>query len=92
MKKLLLARSFVILCSLVSAQDPTVKDLKTESEKSIKKEADTASNYSRKGGIFSLNLTQGSLSNWAAGGDDYSLSLNSYLNLYSFYKKGKNSS
>src|SRR5206468_3923139 len=27
--------------------------------------------------------------NWAAGGDNFSLSLNSYLNLYAFYKKGK---
>ena len=91
MKTVFLTGSFIIVSSFLLAQDPTVKDLKTESEKTIKKKADTASNYSRKGGIFSLNLTQGSLSNWAAGGDDYSLSLNSYLNLFSFYKKGKNS-
>ncbi|HYM94900.1 MAG TPA: DUF3078 domain-containing protein, partial [Chitinophagaceae bacterium] len=34
---------------------------------------------------------QGSLSNWAAGGDDFSLMINSLLNLYGFYRKGKNS-
>jgi len=45
----------------------------------------------RTGGIYSLNLSQGSLSNWAAGGEDFSLALSSLLNLYSFYKKEKNS-
>ena len=45
----------------------------------------------RTGGIYSLNLSQGSLSNWAAGGEDFSLALSSLLNLYGFYKNGKNS-
>jgi hypothetical protein len=34
---------------------------------------------------------QGSLSNWAAGGDDFSLTISSLLNLYGFYRDGKNS-
>jgi len=29
------------------------------------------------------------LSNWAAGGDDFSLALTSYINYYLFYKKGR---
>ncbi len=45
----------------------------------------------RKGGIYNLNLSQGSLSNWAAGGDNFSLSLNSYLGLHAFYKKDHHS-
>ena len=45
----------------------------------------------KKGGLYSLNLSQGSLSNWAAGGDDFTLSVNSLLSLYAFYKKGKHS-
>lgn len=36
-------------------------------------------------------MAQGSLSNWAAGGDDFSITVTSYFNLYSFYKDGKNS-
>ena len=45
----------------------------------------------KKGGIYGLNISQGSLSNWAAGGDDFSLSVNSLLSLYAFYKKDKHS-
>lgn len=89
MKKLLLLGAFAIACLFSFAQDQTVKDLKKESEKTIKKEADTVKQYWRKGGIYSLNLAQGSLSNWAAGGDDFSLSLTSYLNLFSFAKNGR---
>lgn len=74
------------------AQDQTVKGLKTDSERSIKKDpADTAQKVWKKGGQYGLNIAQGSLSNWAAGGDDFSLSINSVLNLFAFYKKGKHS-
>jgi len=92
MKSLLLAALLSFTCFIAPAQDQTVKSLKDESNKTIKKDdADTSKQTWRKGGIYSLNLAQGSLSNWAAGGDDFSLSLTSYLNLYSFYKKGKKS-
>ncbi|RYZ54510.1 MAG: DUF3078 domain-containing protein [Chitinophagaceae bacterium] len=74
----------------LSAQDQTVKKLREEASKQIKKEGPDTIAW-RRGGIYNLNLAQGSLSNWAAGGDDFSLTLTSYLNLYSFYKKGKHS-
>jgi hypothetical protein len=91
MKKLILLAS--ILASLfVKAQDQTVSQLKNESDKNIKKDPkDTANQVWKKGGLFSLNLSQGSLSNWAAGGDEFSLSLNAILSAYAFYKKGKHS-
>jgi hypothetical protein len=41
--------------------------------------------------LFNLTINQGSLSNWSAGGDKFSFSLNSFLNLYAFYKKEKHS-
>jgi hypothetical protein len=92
MKKLLLLGAFTCLSAAAFAQDETVKKLKDESGKTIKKdEKDTTQGPWRRGGIYSLNLAQGSLSNWAAGGDDFSLSLTSYLNLFSFYKNGKHS-
>jgi hypothetical protein len=76
----------------VCAQDPTIKDLKKETERSIKKnEKDTIPERWKSGGAFTFNLNQGALSNWAAGGDKFTLSLNSYLNLYAFHKQGKNS-
>jgi hypothetical protein len=75
-----------------SAQDETVKKLRADSEKNIKKDpADTSNKTWRTGGLYSLNVSQASLSNWAAGGDDFSLAVNSLLNIYAFYKKDKHS-
>ena len=84
---------FLILLSIgTSAQDKSVKRLQSESGRSIKKDpADTIPKIWRKGGLYNLNLAQGSLSNWAAGGDNFSLSLTSYLGLYAFYKKDRHS-
>lgn len=74
------------------AQDGTVKALQSESNKSIKKDAaDTSQKKWKKGGLYNLNIAQASLSNWAAGGDDFSLAVNSLLSLYGFYKNGKHS-
>jgi hypothetical protein len=73
------------------AQDATVKSLKAESSKEIKKDADTSTRYWKKGGLYSINFSQGSLKNWAAGGDEFSLSVNSLLSLYAFLKKDKHS-
>ena len=85
---LLLAGLFAVLPSL--AQDPTVQKLRTESEKTVKKDPkDTIDKIWKAGGLYNLNVSQSSLSNWAAGGDEFSISINSVLNLYAFYKKGK---
>ena len=92
MKKVLLL--FIIVNNSISsnAQDATVVGLKKDTELSIKKdEKDTITQVWKKGGNFNLNVNQGSLSNWSAGGDKFSFSLNAYLNLYAFYKKNKHS-
>jgi Protein of unknown function (DUF3078) len=90
MKQAILA--FCLITSIMAAaQDPTVKSLQADANKTIKKEEDTTKKAWRTGGFFSLNLTQGSLSNWAAGGDKFSLSLNSILSAHAFYKKNKSS-
>ena len=74
------------------AQDPTVNDLKNEASKSIYKDPkDTVNKTWKMGGLFNLNVNQGSLSNWSAGGDKFSFSLNAYLNVFAFYIKNKNS-
>lgn len=91
MKKTILLLA-LFYATTVAAQDETVKDLKKASEKTVKKDpADTTAQKWKKGGLFGLNLSQGSLSNWAAGGDDFSLSLNLVLSLFAFYKEGKHS-
>ena len=90
MKRLLLALS-LLTPFFLAAQDETVKKLQEDAGKTIKKEEDTLQKIWRTGGIYSLNISQGSLSNWAAGGDEFSLSLNSMLTAFAFYKKGKSS-
>lgn len=71
------------------AQDQTVKDLQLDANKEIKKDELDSSKLWNTGGTFNFNLGQGSQSNWAAGGDDFSFSLATYLGLHAFYKKGK---
>ena len=82
----------ILLQFAAFAQDPSVTDLKKEASKTIKKNADdTLAKTWKKGGQFSVNINQGSLSNWAAGGDKFSFSLNAFTNLFIFYKKDRHS-
>jgi hypothetical protein len=91
MKKLLLG-ALLFMATSVVAQDKDVKRMQNESSRTIKKEnLDTIAQTWRRGGQFSVTLAQGSLRNWAAGGDEFSLSINSMLSLFSFYEKGRNS-
>ena len=88
--------SAVVLLSVLSisaaGQDQTVKELQAQAGKTIKKdEADTSKKNWKKGGLYSLNVSQASLKNWAAGGDNFSLAVNSLLSLYAFYQKDKRS-
>lgn len=83
---------FFALITVLHAQDPSVSDLKKEAAKSIVKDPkDTATKTWKLGGLFNLNINQGTLNNWSAGGDKFSFSLNSYLNVFAFYKKNKSS-
>lgn len=82
----------VFVSHIGKAQDKTIRQLKEASEKTIKKNADdTLKQVWKTGGVYSINLSQGSLNNWAAGGDEFSLSLNSLLSVFAFYKKDKHS-
>ena len=72
------------------SQDASIRKLQVESLRTIKKDIpDTANKNWKTGGIYNISAGQGSLSNWAAGGDDFSFSLATSLNLYAFYKKDK---
>jgi hypothetical protein len=82
----------VLLAMQVNAQDETVKKLRADAAAGIKKDpADTLNKIWRTGGTLGLNVSQGSLSNWAAGGDDFSLSINALAGFYAFYKKDRHS-
>ncbi len=91
MKKIIL--SLVVITTITAtAQDQSVKALQSESGKTIKKDAaDTSTKKWKHGGFYGINVSQGSLNNWAAGGDNFSLSVNSLLSLFAFHKNGKHS-
>lgn len=74
-----------------AAQDIPIKILPSEIFKGKKRTEfdDTAHWRWRRGGIFNLNVAQGSLRNWAAGGDQFSLAISSYTNYYVLYRKGR---
>ena len=71
-----------------NAQDASVVNLQQTATKKIKSSVDSGKTW-KNGGIFNFSLGQGSQSNWAAGGDDFSFSVNTYLGLFSYFKKGK---
>lgn len=81
-----------VLCMITLgslAQDKTLTELKkrTEAVKELPKR-DSGKVWTT-GGTFTMNIGQGSQKNWAAGGDDFSFSLNSYFGLWARYKKNK---
>lgn len=81
MKKLILLLFTIIFIGSVQAQV-------TEAEGDLKKRKKDTINGWKKGGTISLNLSQVSLTNWAAGGQN-SISANGLISLYATYKKDK---
>jgi hypothetical protein len=75
--------------TLLNAQDATISKLKSESSRTIKKEEDTTASTWKRMGFVSVNINQGSLKNWAAGGDKFSLAANSQFNYALYYKNGR---
>ena len=71
----------------LNAQDGTIKQIQAESTKEIKS---IDSNGWKKSGIFILNLSQGALSNWAAGGENSTLGINGIFNYSINLRSGKN--
>ncbi|MFM7511148.1 MAG: DUF3078 domain-containing protein [Bacteroidota bacterium] len=78
--------------SITNAQDATIRKLQVESLRPVKKYVpDSLIKKWKSGGNYTLTVGQGSLSNWAAGGDQFSFTLNTILQLFSYYRKGRNS-
>lgn len=74
------------------AQDASIRKLQVESLRPVKKYVpDSLIKKWKSGGNYNLTIGQGTLSNWAAGGDQFSLTVNTILQLYSYYRKGRNS-
>lgn len=91
MKKIVVLITALFWSYSLTAQDITVGRLRNETSRTIKKEADTSKWNWKSGGLMSFNLAQGSLSNWASGGDNFSLTVNGYFNYFFFFKRGRHS-
>jgi hypothetical protein len=91
MRKIILGCLLALSAMQLFAQDAVVANLRDETGKRIKKEADTMRWCWKRGGLINANFAQGSLSNWAAGGDNFAMSLNAYVNYYLYYLKGRHS-
>ena len=71
-----------------TAQDNTIKQLQGDANRAVEK--DTAHTYGWKtGGLFTMNLAQGSLTNWQGGGDKSSFSAVGFLNLNASWIEGR---
>ena len=74
---------FIVICSVMNGQV-------TETEKKLRTvNADTIMGW-KTAGLFSVNLAQTSLTNWAAGGQN-SLAINGIFTILANYKQGKSS-
>ncbi|MFN9113939.1 MAG: DUF3078 domain-containing protein, partial [Bacteroidota bacterium] len=88
MKKITAFAVAFSLLTCLSAQDAQIKNLQKESSKAVKKEEQQKEGWT-KGGIFTLNLSQGASQNWAAGAEQSSFSVNSIIQAFALYKKNK---
>jgi len=74
------------------SQDAIVRKLQVESSRQLKYDIpDSLVKIWKAGGSFGLNVGQGSQSNWAGGGDDFSFTVNSSLTLFLVHKSPKHS-
>jgi hypothetical protein len=87
MRKLILYLIITGLFVQLNAQDGAVKQIQAESNKAVKS---IDSNGWKKSGTFILNLSQGALSNWAAGGENSTLGINGIFNYSINLRSGKN--
>jgi hypothetical protein len=91
MKKWLVFFLCSLLVNYAVAQDVAVAKLRNETSRNIKKEADTSTWNWKRGGMYNFNLSQSSLSNWAAGGDNFNMAFTSYFNYFAYYQRPRHS-
>lgn len=86
MKKIILTTIIFLGFYSSYAQDATVKDLQKSASKEGKEQEKDGWYHN---GTFIFNLNQGALRNWAAGGEENTLGINSLFNLNIGLKRGK---
>lgn len=91
MRKSLLFVLILMGAQAASAQNVAVAKLRSETSRTIKKDNDTSYYNWKQGGMYNFNLSQSSLSNWAAGGDNFNMAINSYFNYFVYFQKPRQS-
>ena len=91
MKHVYLILLLILQTLVAQSQDEVIRKMKNESARNVKVPQDTSKWIWKKGGVINLNISQASLKNWAAGGDEFAMSLSTYFNYFLLYKKGKKS-
>lgn len=76
--------------STATAQN-SVKDMQSSSTQTFSGKPDSLKQGWTVGGLLGLNFGQASSSNWAAGAQDFTMSLNTTDALWAFYKKRRDS-
>ena len=87
MRKLIAILTITCLIIELKAQDDVVKQMQGAATKAVKS---LDSNGWKKSGVFILNLNQGALSNWVAGGEQNVFGINGILNYNVNYKGDRN--
>lgn len=88
MGKSLLALPLIFLATISYSQTTDTEKELVKSKDKLKAEIPDTLEGWQAGGVFSVNLTQVSLTNWNAGGNN-SVSVNGVLSLFADYKIGK---
>jgi Protein of unknown function (DUF3078) len=86
--------AILVMVSIVNwsmAQNMAVTRLRNETARNVTRVADTGYFNWKQGGAYNFNLSQSSLSNWAAGGDNFNMSISSYFNYYAYFQKPRQS-
>lgn len=89
MKRVFLGGVLLAAGMISLGQDATVSTLKSDVRSRQIAEDTSFKQGWKKGGLFTLNLAQGSLSNWQGGGDKSSFSAVAFLNLFARFKEGR---
>ncbi len=76
----------LMYAGFAQAQDPTIKDLQVAASKQVKS---AEKDGWKKGGTLIININQGSLTNWASGGEQNTLGINAIFNYGINYRKGR---
>ncbi|MBS1729557.1 MAG: DUF3078 domain-containing protein [Bacteroidetes bacterium] len=84
MRKITITAICFLLFTHIDAQvDMPVQEVPVEIFRTVKKDPNDTTGWQwKRSGLFNLNIAQGSLSNWAAGGENFSLAIVSYFNYY----------